>query len=257
LSAPTPTFTYTVPQGSLGTLDHVKGLTFIKTAYAPGPREGTVSGTATISAESYGVVDHPFPSQYVTNANDDVRLGSCSLNAIDPDNMIVADFFMTNEGLYAWYERLPFVRTNTNFYRAFSQAYRVGDRSPEDFHRLGVVYDKKCRSISWTLDDEVVFQVKMIGYLSHKPGVVTMVDLGGDETLVTPTRFQFGFGCFTLLDMNDYWNPSNQGLVQIGDNNAVEYYNPTNFWDTNSYGEDRLWGQGAHIRIDRFVVEVE
>lgn len=248
-------YTYTVPQGPAGGLDHVKCLQYVKNPAPPGNKKGTVSVSATIGCENFGLDEHPFPAGYVTNANDDLRLGACALNSVDFDTMIVADMFMTNEGVYAFYERLPFARTTTDNYRAYSQTKRVASRVPSQLHDLKIEYDSKQKTLSWFLDGSRVMFVYLIGYPSPDPEVVTMLDHGGDDTNVAPASFRYGFGSFTLLDMQDYHNPNNTSLVRLNDNTGPDYVTPNSFYDDISLEENRLWGQGTIMKVSKFKIE--
>lgn len=77
------------------------------------------------------------------NREDDIRLGSCAVNFIDFEKMLVADMFLTNTGVWALYERLPFARSETNIYAAFTFVKRVADASQAT--------RTNCRSGSWGL----------------------------------------------------------------------------------------------------------
>jgi hypothetical protein len=143
----------------------------------------------------------------------------------------------------------------TDDYHAFSQAKKVSGRVPTDVHDLTIEHDAKQRTLSWYVGQTRVFHVDLIGYPSDDPGIVTMVDLGGTPTLVNPTGFRAGFGAFTLLDMTDYHNPSNTGLVRLNDGTGPVYSVPTSFYDDVSLEENRLWGQGTVIRVESLKVE--
>jgi len=174
--------------------------------------------------------------------------------SIDLNTMLVASFFMTNEGIYAYYERLPFLRTPTNVYLAFSQTKRVADREEGDYNHLSIEYNKKQGSLSWYVEGELVLSVDSIGHLSEAEGVVTMLNLGGQPEVVEPEGFSYGFGCLTSLNMNDYHNPSKKGLVKI-DLIDTQYVNPSEFYDDASLPENLLWGQGSDLRIKSVIVE--
>lgn len=248
-------YTYTVPFGQAGALDHVKTLQYHKNQFLVGKKKEIVKFSLRLGCENFGVNDHPFPSGYVTDPQDDIRLANCAMNTVDFDTMIVADFFLSNKGLYAFYERLPFARTLTDDYHAFSQAKKVSGRVPTDVHDLIIEHDAKQRTLSWYVGQTRVLHVDLIGYPSDDPGIVTMVDLGGTPTLVNPTGFRAGFGAFTLLDMTDYHNPSNTGLVRLNDGTGPVYSVPTVFYDDVSLEENRLWGQGTVIRVESLKVE--
>lgn len=249
-------YTNTVPQGPLGGLDHVKVLQYHDQTFVPGTKKRVIRYSARMSAETYDLDDHPFPDWTVFDEQDDMRLGSCAMNSVDLETMIVADFFMTNNGLYAFYERLPFARTMDNPYRSFSSAKRVGDRLPQDFHNLSIEYDQGDGTLSWFVDQVRVLFVSLIGFPSNDPEVVMLLDHGGVDTLAHPTGFRYGFGCFTLLDMKDFWNSTSPyGLVKVGDGTMISYEDPVQFVDESSLSGNRLWGQGSVLKVKSFKIE--
>ena len=114
-----PAFTKTVVQesdprslGLPGGVDHVKWLVYanhLSSRGWPGFDAGTdrqVGCEAWVGGQTFGVSGHPFGSA-VQNANDDLRLAAFAMNTIDVETFMVFDMFMTNEGIYAFYERLP------------------------------------------------------------------------------------------------------------------------------------------------------
>jgi hypothetical protein len=249
-------YTNTVPFGPTGVLDHVKVLQYAKKTFTTGIKQNTLKFNIRMGCTNYNASNHPFPSGYVTNAEDDIRLASCAMNTVDLGTMIVADFFLSNQGLYAFYERLPFLRTPSNYYHSFSQAKRVADRNIDDVHDLSIVYDSKQRTMSWYVGTERVLYVTLIGYPSSDPDIVTMLDGGGTDTVVQPTGFSAGFGAFTILDGLDYWNPSaDTGLVQLNSAPAITYVTPSSFYDTLSLPSNRLWGQGSVVHVESILVE--
>lgn len=250
-------YTSTVGQSPIGGLDHVKVLQYADKNFLPGTKKQVLKYSTTISAETYDINDHPFPDWAVFDEQDDIRLGSCAMNSVDLETFIVADFFMSNNGLYAFYERLPFGRTLTDPYHAFSSAKRVADRLPQDFHNLSIEYNSGEGTLSWFVNQVRVLFVDLIGFPSHDPDVHILLDHGGIDTVVRPNGFRFGFGCFTLLDMKDYWNStSTYGLVRLNDGvGSPDYIDPPNFVDESSLPSNRLWGQGSVLKLKSFKVE--
>jgi len=246
-------YTNTAPQGPSGSSDHVKVLQLLKDPFLPGINQ-RLQYTTHISVSNY--VQHiPFPAAYVTKPEDDIRLGSCGMSSVDLNSMLVSSFFLTNEGIYAYYEREPFLRTPTNVYLAFTQVKRVADREKGDYHHLSIEYNKLQSSLSWYVEGELVLSVDSIGHLSEAEDVVTMQNLGGEPEVVEPEGFSYGFGCLTLLDMNDFHNPSNIGLVKIGDGINPQYLTPSEFYDDASLPGNRLWGQGSDLRLKSIKIE--
>lgn len=250
-------FTLTTPQGPAGGLDHVKTLQYLKESFDPG-NNCTLLYSLRVSGKTQGTENHPFGAAAVTNDQDDIRLAGSAMNMLDARTWIVADFFISNEGVWAFYERLPFGKGTPELgnYRAFSSTKRVADRSsPNEIHNLRIDYDRGLGEIRWYVDNDEVLVVDNIGVPSPNPDVKLILDHGGIDTTVDPLGFQVGFGLFTLLDMADPNNPTvNEGLVKISDLPGFYAY-PTNFVDELSLDGSRLWGQGAQISLYKLKVE--
>lgn len=248
-------FTTTVPQTFLGGLDHIKVLQYIKTPFTPGPVQKLVKCEARIGAQHYGVDDHPFPEELVRNPQDDPRLAVCALNSVNYEHLVVADIMLTNNGIWALYERLPFLKNETYNYHAFTQMKKVGSRTPDDMHKLSIEYDAKWKSLTWRVDGMSVMSVYKIGHPLVDSDIVTLIDHGGEDEIVEPLDFSYGFGCFTLLDGIDPHNPSCPiGLVRL-DWNYEDYVSPSGFFDDVSLESNRLWGQGSAITVGRITVQ--
>lgn len=242
-----------------GGLDHVKWLAYMNhTASSGFPGFDLVPGqrfscNAIVGGRTFGTAGHPFGAA-VDNANDDARLATVAMNALDFESFIVSDFFLTNEGVYALYERLPFGRGPAlGNYAAFTAITRVADRDPDDRHLLSVEYDRTAGTIRWLVNLHEVYRVDQIGF---RPARSTMtLDHGGVETLVSPRQTDCGMGMFSLLDG---YRPTDTGLVQLS--NTPDFYfdpdvgppTPSPFVDTLSLGSNRLFGQGAELTVDRY-----
>ncbi len=178
------------------------------------------------------------------------------MNAIDPETSTVLNFFITNEQIYAFYERLPNLRRQLGNYAAFSYAIPVADRSPHDRHRLQISYDRSAGVARWLVDGNEIYQVRRLGHrLASREHL--MLDHGGEETLVEPRQFNFGMGMIPLLDGE---LPGQSALVRLS--SADGFYfdpatgepNPQTFLDDQSVESNRLFGQGAELNMSRFVV---
>ncbi len=113
-----PAFTKTLGQeddngGLPGGLDHVKWLVYANhlasTGY-PGfdaALNHEFACEAWVRARTFGTDGHPFGGA-VDRPNDDLRLSAVGMNTIDFESFMVFDFLITNETIYAIYERLPF-----------------------------------------------------------------------------------------------------------------------------------------------------
>ncbi|MEJ7733293.1 MAG: DUF6081 family protein, partial [Polyangiaceae bacterium] len=168
---------------------------------------------------------------------------------------MVFDFFITNETVYALYERLPFGRPALGNYAAFTFMIPVASAHPDNQNHLKVTYNKSEGTVRWFVDDSEVFSVDKIGYLIDRDYMT--IDHGGVEELVVPNQIDCGMGLFTLLDGH---LPSEEGLVRLS--SSPDFYfdpevgqpTPQTFIDDESLEENRIWGQGAKIEVKRYVV---
>jgi hypothetical protein len=260
-----PAFVRTLGQevangGLPGGLDHVKWLAYMNHQSSSGypgfdaPTTGELVCESWISGRSYGVGEHPFRDA-VRNPNDDLRLGSVAMNSIDFDTFMVFDFFLTNKGIYAFYERLPFARGTYGNYAAFSFQIPIAARRPGDIHHLKLAYDKSAGTVRWLINNKEVYRVSNIGYRIDRKFMT--IDHGGVEGPVSPNQLNCGMGMFTLLDGH---KPSDQALVRLSDADNF-YFNPRlgepspqTFVDNASLDSSRLFGQGAELRMVKYQV---
>ncbi len=260
-----PAFTKTIGQDSKngglpGGLDHVKWLAYMNHTASTGyPGHDAVHGQrlaceSWIGGRTYGTENHPF-GNLVDNPNDDLRLAAFAMNTADFETFMVFDFFVTNETIYAFYERLPFGQGGPmGYYAAFSHQIPVASRTLNDKHHLKIEYDRSAGKVRWYVDDEQVFQVDQIGYRLDRQYLT--LDHGGIEEPVDMRQLNCGMGTFTLLDA---YRPTNVGLVKLGDVTGsydpdVGEPTPEAFYDEESLEENRLFGQGAELTMKKYVV---
>jgi hypothetical protein len=247
--------------GLPGGLDHVKWLVrmnHLSSSGFPGfdaPLGQKLVCQTTLGGFTLGTADQPF-GDAVTNADDDLRLASFALNAIDFETFMVADIFFTNKRIYALYEHLPFGRQSMGGpfgeYAAFTYAIPIGNRSPGDTHTVATVYDRFAGVMSWTVDGEERFRVNNLGFRIGRKNL--LLDHGGTEASFRPRQVDCGLGMFSLLDAH---GPRNEGLVKLS--TAPDFYfNPTigapkpeTFVDALSRPESRLFGQGSVLLARR------
>lgn len=210
---------------------------------------------AQVSGRTFGTAGHPFGTA-VVDPDADLRLASVALNGIDFESWMVFDFFLTDEQLYALYERLPFGRPQLGNYAAFTFQIPLGQRRPEDWHDLRIAYDRAAGMVRWLVGGEEAFRIKRIGRRLDRQYLTT--DHGGAEEDVTPRQLNFGMGLFTLLDAA---LPSGTALVRLSSVPGF-YFDPRQgepaeqtFVDEESRDSSRLFGQGAELRVQGFVVE--
>ena len=261
-------FTKTVPQETgpdslAGGLDHVKWLVFADRTTAAGlpgfaaPEGRELAVAATLSARTFGTKHHPFGGA-VEDPGRDLRLACCALNGFDVASWMVFDLLLTNERIFAVYERLPFGRGpgGLGAYASFTFQVPVAERRPGDEHELGIAYDRSAGTVRWLVGGEERFRVDRIGRLVDRKYMT--IDHGGAEEDVAPAQLGFGMGMFTLLDGR---LPSGEALVRLS--TAPDFYFdpaagepvPQAFVDEESRRRSRLFGQGAELRVRRYVVE--
>ncbi|HEY1294264.1 MAG TPA: DUF6081 family protein [Chloroflexota bacterium] len=254
-----PAYSKTVAQeqtsGLPGGLDHVKWLVYMNhlaSSGVPGfdaPLGQKLVCQTTLGGFTSGTGGHPFGSA-VVDPQDDLRLASFALNAIDFQTYMVFDVFYTNKRLYALYEHLPFGRASMGGpfgeYAAFTYAIPILTRTPGDFHTVAIAYDRAAGVVSWLVDGQEKFRVNNIGFRIGRTNM--LLDHGGTEQSFAPTQLDCGMGTFSLLDSH---GAQNKGLVQLSTMPNF-YFNPTAgvptpevFVDQRSPQSSRLFGQGA------------
>lgn len=150
--------------------------------------------------------NHPFGNA-VTRPDDDFRLTAFAMNVIDLETFLVFDMFLTGEGIYAFYERLPFGRgLQLGHYLACSFAKRVADNQPGQLHKLGVSYDKTHHRVTWSVDGQVVQTANNPGLPIDRADMI--LDHGGTPTQVSLNQINCGMGLFAWLmpDNNRAWS---------------------------------------------------
>lgn len=246
--------------GTLSTFDHVKWLVIMNHFSSKGevgfdavPGRELVC-QATVSGRIFGTLGHPFGSA-VQNPSSDPRLAAVATSAFDPETFVIFNFLLTNTMIYAMYERAPFARTPTDDYASFIYAVPVATRWVFQEHNLQIAFDKSGGKVRWIIDGIEVFRVKKIGSRINRTHM--LLDRGGDDTIVSPDQLDCGMGMFTFLDG---YGPTNRGLVQIDEDEST-YFHPlfgephqVGFVDPYSVEGNRLFGQGASMHVEEYVV---
>ncbi|MFE3879343.1 DUF6081 family protein [Kitasatospora sp. NPDC059146] len=263
-----PAFAMTVgpndPSGFPGSMDHVKWLAYPNHQAASGvlgfdaEPDTELSGEAVLSASSYGMAGHPFGAAVLDPA-DDLRLAAPAMPVQDLETGVAFDFFLTDRGIYAGYERLPHNRPQLGDYAAFLYAVPVARRCPSESHLLRISYDRSRGLATWYLDGREVFRVDRIGYRLPAGRRHMLLDHGGTEQLVAPRQLAFGLGMFNILDAARAGRPGS-GLVRLTPeadhylDPAVDTPAPQRFVDDAALPGSRLWGQGTALRVGGFTV---
>ncbi len=228
--AGTPMFTLSLaPESRNGGIpaanDHPKWLAYLNeqsSAGYPGVDAvpgAEVSATTHITGRTFGTEFHPFGAA-VRDSSDDLRLAAFAMTTIDLESWMAFDFVFTNRRVYAFYERLPFGRTASEGYAAFSYAVPVAERSEDEVHTATIAYDAAAGIVRWMLEGVEVYRVHRIGHHLDRRDHL-LIDLGGAEHIVRPRQLAFGLGLFTVLDGAVGDGP---GLVRLSD--RTSYYSP-------------------------------
>lgn len=207
-------FTSTIPVGN----EHPKWLHYYKETFCI-PQYGEFRYEGVVSARQVIPVDKvpaPFVSR-IRNIKEDIRLATAGINMYDPDTWMVFDFFLSDQNIYAFYERLPFGKNVPPLgdYHAFSYAILVGSRTSEpesDFIRLAIGYSRETKTVTWYIDNKPVFFVNRIGLPLGDE--YRILEHGGLSEVVDVEKLNVGFGTFSLLDMalpNNYARQLTEG----------------------------------------------
>lgn len=257
-----PAFTKSMSQdtGFLSAFDHVKWLVvmnhfsskgFLGFDAQPGHE---LTCEARISGQIFGTHEHPFGREAVTDPDADPRLGAVATSAFDPETFMIFNFLVTNTRIYAFYEHPSFARDVYGDYAAFSYAIPVVERCPYDRHDLKIAYDKSRGTVRWLVDQVEVYRVEALGKRIDRQWM--LLDRGGEDMSFSPDQLDCAMGTFDFLDG---YGPTDHGLVQI-DPDPTTYFNPrsgapgVDFLDPRSAPSSRLFGEGAAMQVDHYVV---
>lgn len=220
-----------------GPMAHLKWLALTADAFPTAGAELRMSFRA--GATRFGMAAQPYGPE-VADPDDDLRLGSATLNVLDFQTGMVFDFWLTDTAVYPYYER---IRTGpTSDYQAFGQLVRVS-RTRGAVEDLSIAVDVEADTVRWFVDGAEVASVTGIG--PPDPSWTTVLDHGGTPRPAAPREFQVGFGLLTLLDAT--CPPSRVGLVDLG----AGYVIPASF----AAGGPTLFGQGVRLDIEHVTVQ--
>ncbi|MDK9497419.1 DUF6081 family protein [Streptomyces katrae] len=250
-----PAFAWTTGQqaaGGGGDKDHMKWLAYPRhngTTGYPGydvPPNGQLTCESSLSVQTRNMERHPFGTA-VSDPQGDVRLGSAGLVTADLQTGMVMDFHVTNNTVYAFYERLRYPGTT---YAAFTYAVPVARITPGTQVNTQVVLENGGTRARWKLNGFTVLTVNKLGTLELDRKYL-QTDHGGTEEVVAPKQATCGLGVFSMLDGA---GADGRGLVRLDSTNGF-YYNtrlgaPTGqtFLDETSQTGSRIWGQGVDLR---------
>ena len=182
--------------GPNGAVQHLRWAAFT-THTSPSGRPGfdaaagqVLMVSAELAVRGLGLERHPCD---VSDPGAGIQLGAVGLISVDLETGIVFDFFLTNDHVFAVYERLA-LRPDAQF-AAFSYAVPVTDRKPDQVHHLEIAFDRAAAMAHWQVDGGHVLSVDRIGFrtLDH---AYLLRDNGGREEAVLPRQFTYGMGLF-------------------------------------------------------------
>ncbi|PNW84780.1 hypothetical protein CHLRE_03g158450v5 [Chlamydomonas reinhardtii] len=227
--APSPATRLNAPS----TLDHVKHLQLRQATRTRDDAKTVLS----ITMASQTFLPATIPYTIYGNREDDIRLGSCAVNFIDFEKMLVADMFLTNTG---------------------------------DENELQVKYIRSANIMEWWVDGELKLTLGRIGYKPPSAlGMVAGLDLGGVEEEIRLDSLQAGFGCYALVDFADPTGRGREGFLNLnptasGQQKDEVYFVPKTFQvDTRknvsaiSDPSWRLFGQGTSMSVSAIKVAYE
>ncbi|WP_328914226.1 MULTISPECIES: DUF6081 family protein [unclassified Streptomyces] len=249
-----PAFTWASDPG--GPDDHLKWAALVAhtaTSGLPGfdaPDAGELVGSVEMSAQVFGAARHPF-GDAVRDPGTDPRLAVGAFLVLDRETRAVFDFFLADRQVFAVYERLP----GDGGGDAFAYAVPVGERSPEQVHRLEVALDRARRRARWILDGRTVLTVDPVG-APLPPAHTPHLALGRARSApvdAAPRQLTFGLGMLTWLGAA---GPDGRALVRTSapTGPATEGAVPHGYVDGHGRRENRLWGQGVRLRVRRLSV---
>lgn len=266
-----PFTTWTEPNPN-SYLDHFKYVLLSQKDYEV-PLGGSLEVEFKAKAKVCGLENAPFPPQIVVD--NDYRLGNGDLCVVDFENGLIFGFLLTNDRIYARYQRFAFPESATAPNTAlFTYVVPVGERTEDKVSRMKVLLDGDQRQVTYFVDGVDVFHISRPAVrLNDKRLEVS--DFGGlNDDVQFPSAVKIIIGTSTLLDY--YPAPKNVecsrpdvpngqcglpelaiGLVRTGEVGLLpEALNPesgllANYYDPEgTCGDKHIWGQGVQLRID-------
>lgn len=209
IAVPTPDMIGNNIAGAIGALDHVKYLVY-RNGSIPLKEDGSdFVYEGVISAQQ--IFPEVLPSAYlegITNINSDARLASSALNLIDFESWLVFDCFLTNETIYAVYERLPFGKPSYQQppgtgpdYEAFTHLIPLSKRVKEGFDKIQVKINRKAGTVAWFVNGVEKYKINNLGVPIDR--TYRFNNHGGTPTPVDLKQINVGFGNFTLMDFSN------------------------------------------------------
>ena len=205
------------------------------------PADGRLRFRMELGAQVFGAKLHPF-GDAVSDVSTDFRLGAGVMNVMDFETGIVLDFWVTNDAIRPFYERIPRPEPHAAAL-AFSSAFPPVPRTPGTIHELAISLDGRTGVATWEVDGAQVASVTQLGH--PDPAATVVLNHGGVAQDADVRQLLGGFGIMTLLDAG--LPPAHRGLRDLGE--PYEY--PTSF-----AGGSDAFGQGVEIIARNYSVEL-
>ena len=186
------------------------------------------------AARTFGTAEHPFGDE-VEDPLTDFRLGAATLNVMDFASGLIFDFWITENAIYPFYERLRIPGLHPD-HEAFGSISAPIPREPGTEHDAAIVIDSANAAAHWELDGRVVAAVSPTG--PSNPDWASVLHHGGTPGVAAPRQLQVGLGLMTLLDAA--FTRPDHGLVDLGTGYVPE---------RTFHGGPDLWGQGVELRL--------
>lgn len=208
------TFTAQTKQGHKGALDSVKYLAYHSEQFNVIGDE--ILYEVEMSACQVFEENRPIPREFiprVQNIHQDYRLCCAASVLYDEVSMIGLYFLLTNDAIYAMYERRPGAKipkaraTPGDDYASFvaskfllkrGRGHPKAEDILDDTYILAIGIDRISRCIRWYVNGIELWTVTQIGYRVEDQYMV--LERGGNPVLVEMSQFSCGFGHFTFLD---------------------------------------------------------
>jgi hypothetical protein len=215
-------FTFTIPTGN----DHSKWLR-LTTNLIPLNKSHEVILEEEIAVQQI-IKPNTVPSEFISrirNIKEDLRLCSGGMVVIDVYTWMVFGFMLTDECIYAYYERLPFGKPAWNDgkmsplgnYSAFTNAVLVSSRNKSDplndYTRLGIGIHRGRGDVNWYINGTRVHTWSKIGV--NMPEEYRLINYGGVEKNININTVRVGFGTFSFMDGSLPHNYGREGVVTI------------------------------------------
>jgi hypothetical protein len=226
---------------------------------------------ARVSTNGKGCRKFPFPPE-VVNSLDDARLASGGFRVFEPQTGMNFAFHITNELVYAVYERNITIAGISGF----SYFIPVRPRQRKQMHHMKIIVNATSKTVTWMLDGREVLKVDRVGATLKCQKLHMVNNMSGTDIVTFPRKLYYGFGSFTFLDYYPPCRPScktenscnfpcvREGLVRTSANPALPAYDPilgppnmAHFFDNFSKDTNRLWGQGSETWIRNIRISQE